>query len=221
MGAGRRTGLWFLRVAGLFGAALSLSAARAEAPSGEPPIGDVGPPVPPMPQPPGMKEEEVFPERDDFSSRFPSREADVRERERAAARRAPPPPPLPLEGEALCRTVGAEARTTCPYQLGQVAALEEIPRGVRVRYRKGSVDAETLRAAFDCQEGLARVSPSSPPLCPPLLEGGAVRTIGEGRGGTTFVDVTVSGRGDVATLREQVRTAFPDAPRRPARRERR
>jgi hypothetical protein len=184
----------------------------AEPPAGEPPAGEVGPPGPPSPAPPGIREEELWPERDDFSERFPSREGGARKRARRAEEARPRAAAeevraAPSVAPDLCANLDAEDRLNCPLdRQGPASRVETIPGGTRIWFGK-QVDAGRLQRSLDCQRRAAQDGPQAPSTCPLLGPTVGVKVGQEKRG--VFVELTEADEGAASVLRERVKTAFP------------
>jgi hypothetical protein len=112
------------------------------------------------------------------------------------------------DAEAACVRVPPPVRTACPLG-GEVAAVERIPRGVRLR-PKDAVAPESLRVEIDCAMAQAKVDrPSDDAACPLLVRGASAKVVE--RGGVTVVEVTApdEARAEEVRRRAERRAAPP------------
>lgn len=111
-----------------------------------------------------------------------------------------------------CAEVPPEQQRRCPYPAVAVEMLEEIPGGVRLHFRRSSVQAAAIRAVVRCQTALARERPIEPLACP-FLVGRTDQAILERQGGRVVAELTVAVEEDVRELRDRAAGAFPRAAR--------
>ncbi len=166
-----------------------------------PPRGALPPRLDPAPGP-GPEEP---PER-----RFPVLEARAR---REAARRDADARQQGVElvevpGQDPCAQLSAHERVSCPLSSTSVTEVEEIPGGVRLHFRPGSVKADHLIQVFACQDALARVGGGAP-ICP-FVDRDTRHQVRDRRG-RVMADLIPASGASLRTLRERVRVAFPKA----------
>lgn len=134
---------------------------------------------------------------------------EVREARREVSVERAPTPALPdtEPRSSHCLGLSPEEQTLCPLEtFGPAAAIEDIPRGVRLRYVGERVTVDRLRKIIGCQIAGAGLR-SGPRFCP-FFDTDSVITVAEQRG-QVIVDIIDPQNVSVATLREQIRAALP------------
>ncbi len=104
-----------------------------------------------------------------------------------------------------CGSFPHETRMVCPL-IGQLASVEDIPGGSRVRFADG-VDVNAAVAHIRCHLAFARSQGrAGMESCPLYLEGVRVSRVGPG----SDVDFLVEDSNDLAALRERIRAHVVD-----------
>jgi hypothetical protein len=148
---------------------------------------------------------------DVYEERFPILEGQQR-KERQKRAQVPIAARVEVRGTDVtraCDGLTAEEKTECPlHDPKAVVGIGDLPTGVRVSLRAGSVVPEHLEQLFACQRTLAVARPQAPTACPFLDAHTATDVVlRPGR-----VDVELERSRDIDKLRQQVRAALGPRP---------
>jgi hypothetical protein len=196
-------GVWLV-AAFLLGCAGKPPAQQAAAmPDEPPPKGAPQPRLGALPPPPPARASETI---DENERRFPINEHRLRqERARRAAMQVSGRVEVKTDNPHACDGLPPEEKTECPLRDPKaVLSIGDLPKGVRVSLRAGTVSPERLQQALACHLSLAGTRPQAPTPCPyldPRTE--AEVTVHDGR-----IDVDLEHPSEADRLRRQVRTAL-------------
>jgi hypothetical protein len=110
-----------------------------------------------------------------------------------------------------CAGLTASARRNCALETaGPASRIDDIPRGVRIRYGKTALPAAQMRKLLACHAAQARVEDSSSVPCP-FFDTTASIAVGQ-VGNRLIVEVTAPEAVTVQELRAQIRAAIPVKP---------
>jgi len=177
----------------------------ARMPDEPPPRGAPQPRLGALPPPPPARASETV---DENERRFPIMEHQQRkERQKRAGMQQQVTGRVEVRSDAphACEGLPAEEKIECPLRdPGAVVSISDLPRGVRISLRTGTVTPEKLQQLFACHASLVTARPKTSGACGFL----DARTEAEVTARDGHVDVDLERPTEVNRLRQQVRAAL-------------
>jgi hypothetical protein len=175
----------------------------AAIPDEPPPRGAPQPRLGALPPPPPARASETV---DENERRFPIMEHQLRkERQKRAGMQVTGRVEVKSDNPHACDGLQAEEKIECPLRDPHaVLSISDLPRGVRVSLRTGTVAPEKLQQLFACHASLAVARPKTSGACAFL----DARTEAEVTARDGHVDVDLERASEADKLRQQVRAAL-------------